>query len=228
MDGQNGHSAGVSAAIARLEERLPLRARQAALPPPLAALHRAILWSLVREGEAPSSRTMAGLLGGVPPGEALARLGRDDLVVLDPEDGSVAGAYPLTTEDTPHRLQVGACSVRAMCALDALSVAPVFGVEVCIESGCAVTGDPVRVEQQGTAVADVHPNGLRVGVRWQHPEGCAAHSMCRDMVFLRDADVAEAWRAGGDAGLFSLEEGVAFASGFFRPLLGAGDAQGTG
>lgn len=210
----------VQAAIARLEERLPLRARQAALPAPLVELHRLILWSLARDGRPPTGAAMDGVLGNMPRAEALARLGSDDLVVLDTAGEQVLGAYPFTTEQTPHRLTAGESRVHAMCALDALAVSPVFDLAVSIDSECAVTGEPVRVEQRGDVVEAVRPGpGLHVGVRWQQPSGCAAHSMCRDMVFLRDRDVAEHWLAEGDAGLFDLHEAVAFARGYFQPLL---------
>ena len=33
-------------------------------------------------------------------------------------------------------------------------------------------------------------SNIRVGVRWQMPTGAAAHSMCLEMVFLLDEQVA--------------------------------------
>ncbi len=147
------------------------------------------------------------------------RLSSDDLIVE--ADGRIEGAYPFSLEPTPHVLSIGGFQVYAMCALDAVAVAPVFDLEVVTASRCAVTDAPIRVHQHGATVETFEPTDLRVGVRWQQPDGCAAHSMCRDMVFLSDLDTAEHWR-GEDpdgAGVFDLHEAVDFGVGFFAPLI---------
>jgi mercuric reductase len=121
-------------------------------------------------------------------------------------------------------LSIGGFEVYAMCALDAVAVAPVFGLEVVTASRCAVTETPIRIHQIAKEVRASSPGGLRIGVRWQQPDGCAAHSMCREMVFLSDLETAERWR-GDDpdsAGIFDLDEAVEFGLGFFAPLIGDG------
>lgn len=212
----------IAAAVARLESQLPLRARQQALPAELAAVHRAILAALADEGRPPERARLAVLLNGATDVEtALARLGEDDLVVLG-AGGEPVGAYPMTVEETPHRLQVEGVPVGAMCALDALSVAAMYDREVDIRSHCAVTGDPVHIRQKGETVLAAEPSPeVRVGVRWQMPSSCAAHSMCMEMVFLRDEATALAWQGGDldNVSLFTLPEAVAFGAGFFRPLV---------
>lgn len=190
--------------LERLSSQLPLAARHAALPPDLAARHREILTAYVATGRAPSL---------IP---ADATLAAADLVVIG--DGEVAGAYPFSSESTPHRLHLVDAGVHAMCALDAVAVGAVLGTTVEIDSTCAVSGEPVRIVQEASAVVAADPADIRVGIRWQDPIGCAAHSMCRDMVFVR-AGFAPVWIGEeGDAAVLTLDEAIALGDAFFRPL----------
>lgn len=201
----------------RLHDQLPLLGRQRQLPTGYAEVHRTILWSFAERGVPPEPASFGG---GV-----LERLAADDLIVTAPS-GAILGAYPFTVEDTPHRLVVGGVAVGAMCSLDAVSVAPVFGLEVTPTSTCAATDRPIRIHQRPDGVVSADPSQVRVGVRWQAPDRCAAHSMCRDMVFLADAHTAHDWASDMDADTFTLVEAVAFGTSFFAPLLGE-DAGGA-
>lgn len=207
--------------LERLGSQLPLAERQRALPPGHAVIHRVILESFARVG-APPARAELEEIAEADPDVILERLAADDLVVLD--GGTVVGAYPFTLEPTPHRLVIeGTVELNAMCSLDAVAVAPVFDREVEIRSSCAITGAPIRIRQRGSSVLDADPGGLRLGIRWLQPTGCAAHSMCREMVFLSDAETAATWR-GPDpdgAGVYDLADGIEFGERFFGPLLRA-------
>ncbi|MDZ7752840.1 MAG: alkylmercury lyase family protein [Gammaproteobacteria bacterium] len=211
-----------TSAVAKLNQQLPLTARQRRLPEPLAAAHRAMLRSLAERGRPLDAEELAALVGTRDTAGALERLGKDDLVVLN-SDGTAVGAYPMTIEDTPHRLRVNGRPVHAMCALDAVSVGPMFDAEVAIESRCAVTGEPIRIRQRGAQILAAEPSDdVRVGVRWQQPEGHAAHSMCMEMVFLKDGETARRWLATGegeDKSQYTLDDAVAFGAGFFLPLV---------
>ncbi|MBL8341009.1 MAG: hypothetical protein JNL30_06020 [Rubrivivax sp.] len=220
----------VQSSIARLEQLLPLGERRARMPAPLGAMHRRIVEALVWHGLPPSRTELEKAAGALDVDDALQALSAADLVVLGPprdEGGSrsVVGAYPVTTQRTPHALRVRArCEapwVWAMCAIDALAVAPVFETEVQVDSRCRISGMPVRVRQQGERVVEVQPATLCVGVRWQAPIGHAAHSLCMEMVFLLDADAARQWHAGAldRHDVYSVDEAMRFGAGFFRPLL---------
>jgi mercuric reductase len=212
----------ISNAVQRLNEQLPLKARQQALPPELASVHRATLSSLARQGRPPNREELGELLGNGDIDAALARLANDDLVVLNPACTGIAGAYPMTTEETPHHLKVNKQPVNAMCALDSLSVGPMFDAEVEISSRCHVTGTPITLHMQGETLQEVSPSPeVHVGVRWQNPSACAAHSMCLEMVFLQDQTTALEWQAGDteNTSLFNLQDAIAFGAGFFTPLL---------
>lgn len=212
----------ITTAVDKLNSQLPLLARQQALPPELVAAHRAILRTLAEEGRAPTNDELAALVGDIGVAAAVERLGGDDLAVLNADRSAVVGAYPMTVEDTVHRLEVNGRPVNAMCALDSVSVGPMYDAEVVIESRCAVTGEPIRIHQKGHDILSAEPSAdVRVGVRWQQPDGHAAHSMCLEMVFLKDGDTARQWveDGEGDKTEFTLDEAVAFGAGFFVPLV---------
>lgn len=218
-DCDNDAVTDVLQAIGRLEDQLPLRRRQRDLPDGMARVHRAILWTLATTGRPPRVDEI-GRLAGTDPAAVLERLSSDDLIVT--ADGRIEGAYPFSLEPTPHVLSLEGVEIHAMCALDAVAVAPAFGLEVVTSSRCAVTDAPIRIHQVGEFDEMSEPHGLRVGVRWRQPDGCAAHSMCREMVFLSDGETAERWR-GSDldsAGIFDLSEAIDFGVGFFAPLIG--------
>ena len=212
----------ISNAVQRLNEQLPLKARQQALPSELASVHRATLTSLSEQGRPPNREELSKLLDSGDIDAALTRLASDDLVVLNATGNEIVGAYPMTTEDTPHHLKVNKQSVNAMCALDALSVGPMFDAEVEISSRCHVTGTVITIHMQGETLQEVSPSPeVHVGVRWQNPSACAAHSMCLEMVFLKDQPTALEWQAGDteNTSLFNLQDAIAFGAGFFTPLL---------
>jgi hypothetical protein len=191
------------------------------MPPALRAMHRQIVEALVWHGRPPARAELEKAAGTQDVDDGLQALSAADLVVLGPPQSegpcrSIVGAYPVTTQRTPH-----APWVWAMCAIDALAVAPLFETEVQTDSRCRVSGEPVRVRQQGARVIEIQPATLRVGVRWQAPVGHAAHSLCMEMVFLQDADAARRWHAGAldRHDVYSIGEAVLFGAGFFRPLL---------
>lgn len=221
MTGTQQIPSRAKAALARLQELLPLAARLRAQSPAAQALHRAILQGFVQRRRALGRGELARMLAGQELDASLAALGQADLIVLG-SDGALRGAYPFTLEPTPHRLEFDGEVVHAMCAVDALAVAPLIEREVTIVSRCAGTNAMVRVHQRGRFLLSVRPSdALAVGIGWQDPHCCAAHSLCRDMVFLRDPDVAERWRAqrpGGGA-VLTLDEAIEVGARFFAPLL---------
>lgn len=208
-------------ALRRLRDLLPLRERQRALPPVLAGLHRSILRHFAAAGRPMSLVEIGAALPGTAPKEALARLAELDLVVVEEATGRLLGAYPMTSEATPHAVQIHGHTVYAMCAVDALAVGAMFDAEVVITSRCHLSATPVELHQCGRVLSQARPETpLQVGIAWQAPGACAAHSLCREMVFLRDAATAAGWQRGAAARqCLSLDEGLRLGADFFIPLL---------
>ena len=211
----------VKQALDRLNGLLPLKQRQACLPPLLRELHREILRSFYFHGQPLSRQQIAAQLQGDDVDGALRRLADDDLLVLAPDGKTIAGAYPFTLEQRAHRVTANGQDLRAMCALDALSVAPMFNASTRVDSRCHVQGVAIGIHMQNEEVLATVPEQPYVGIRWQGTAGCAAQSLCLEMVFLCDQTTAENWQAGDrtNSDIFTLPEAVAFGSGFFRPLL---------
>ncbi len=163
--------------VRRLREILPLQARRAALPEAGRMLHRQILESFGHEGRPPTLAECAGFPGVEDAGGVLARLAEDDLIVLG-ADGSIEGAYPFTTSPTAHRVELMGCTVNAMCALDALAMAPMFDADAVVDSRCEVSGTRLRIEQSGLELVAAHPTAsIRVGIQWGTTGGTAARSL---------------------------------------------------
>lgn len=204
--------------LERLTARLPLGTRQRALPAPSRELHRAILVGLCRTGAPPAREELARIVAPAPLDDALQALNGLDLIILR-RDGTVAGAYPLTTETTPHRCTIGDVTIHAMCALDALAVAPMFGTAVEVASRCHVTGRELAFGLESERLLRSNAPEAMVGIEWSRPEGHAAHSLCLNMLFLADAGVAAAWCRDGDRSAYRLDQAIDFGSRFFSPLL---------
>jgi mercuric reductase len=209
-------------AVEHLNTLLPLKARQDKLPSELKRVHQYILHTLITDGKPPSREQLKSHLGKDNIDNELLRLSRDDLIVLDKEDLKLLGAYPVTMEKTPHRIIVNEHTLYAMCALDAVSIAPVFKEDVVIDSVCYVSGTPIHIFMQGPNVLEVQPSdNVMVGIRWQEPTEVAAHSLCMEMVFLQDKASAEDWKNtdSDNISLFSLADAISFGTAFFEPLI---------
>ena len=208
----------LTAGLTKLNAHLPLAERQAALPDQLRSLHRSILSWFASHGTAPTAADLE--LDDDTFARGVGHLAQRDLVVID-AGGRIAGAYPFTIEDTVHLVSIDGASVHAMCSLDALAMAPMFGRKTVTTSICAVTGDPIRVEMEGDTILSAEPSTVHVGIGFQETHGCAATSLCRDMVFLRDEEAARTWQgdAGDSAPVFDLNAAVELGHRFFGPLV---------
>jgi len=213
----------INEALRRLNSQLPLKERQSQLSEYLKLAHQAILHSLVKSGCSPEYGDLARLLGENGVEKGLQRLSEDDLIVLDGTGIQVVGAYPVTVEKTPHRILINGKRIYAMCALDAVSVAPMFDTVVKIKSQCHLSHESITIEMHGAEILSATPSTeVRVGVRWQMPLGPAARSMCLEMVYLLNDQIARDWQNGDDSNktIFDLPQAVEFGSRFFTPLLG--------
>jgi len=213
--------------LKRLISLLPLKDRQVEFGGKMAELHKAILHSFVENGRPINNEEISAIIGG---GDveaalddveaALKALQEKDLAVLDC-NGKLVGSYPMTVEDTPHKIKVNGHEINAMCALDSLGISPMFGKKVQIESKCHATGEPVYLEQDSSDIVDAKPSkDIHFGIIWSSPTGCCAHSLCMEMVFLKDKETAEAWgKECSSREVYDLDEAIEFSSKFFVPLV---------
>lgn len=213
----------ISESLDRLNSLLPLKVRQDGLEPALKELHRNILRSFAATGRPPSRAQIAEQVGADRVDDALMQLAENDLVVLSDDKQEVTGAYPFTVEERKHRVNVNGQDVYAMCALDALSVAPMCQASTRILSQCHVTDMPVEIQMNAAKVLLAQPKDVHVGIRWQSTSGCAAKNLCMEMVYLKDAATALAWQQqdSENISIYPLDEAVDFGAAFFNPLLAA-------
>ncbi len=116
----------------------------------LSAAHRELYLWILREfaGARPPSgeatRAAAARIG-IDPAEALAVLAREDLVHVD-GNGRPVVSYPFSTKPRGHRVLIDEKYwVEAMCAIDALGIAPMLGVAIEIHSRDPVNAGEVWV-----------------------------------------------------------------------------------
>ena len=182
-------------ALRHLNRVLPLKHRQSTLPKPLAMVHRSILHSLAERGRPLSRAEIAAMLGNERAAlNALTVLGSNDLIVLnsavtkdpvtkrvminDPAKVEVIGAYPFSTAATSYKVTLFGHEIYAMCALDSLSIAPMFNTETHIESKCHVTGEPIKIRQKGMELLEASPSiNIQFGIRWGKADVTAAHGI---------------------------------------------------
>lgn len=205
----------------RLNQLLPLKSRQDALIPMLRDLHRKILKSFAATGEPLTRTQIAAEVGEEEVDVVLHQLAGNDLIVLSHDQQEITGAYPFTVEQRVHRVNINGQETYAMCALDAVSIAPMCQGSTRILSQCHVTETPVEIQMNEDKVLTAAPVDVHVGIRWQSTSGCAAKNLCMEMVYLKDEATAQAWQRqdSDNISIYPLAEAVEFGAAFFKPLL---------
>lgn len=95
------------------------------------------------------------------PQQALPTLAREDLVHTD--DGRPLVAYPFSANDRGHRVLVdGLRKVQAMCAIDALGIAPMLDLPIEISSGDPIGGVAIHVQLEPGGPATWQPESAVV------------------------------------------------------------------
>ena len=201
----------IELALDKLNTLLPLKERQRLLQPELQSLHRNILLSFANSGQALKVENK----------EYLEILNKNDLIVLDDKTREINGAYPFSLKKTAHHVFIGDAELFAMCAFDAVSIAPVFGVSTKIISHCHITKDKIEIQQDMDTIRSVKPSeDIHIGIKWQQTGACAADSLCMEMVFLKDKNVAKEWMSqDNNISIFTLDDAIEFSIKYFRPLI---------
>ena len=199
-------------ALNKLNSLLPLKERQSLLKPELKLLHQEILFSFANSGRAPKSNDNKS---------QLKELDENDLIVLDKNTDEISGAYPFSLKKTAHHVFLANTDLYAMCAFDAISIAPVFGVPTKVESHCHITNEKITLQQDGNTVQSVEPSkDIYIGIKWQSTGSCAAESLCMEMVFLKNEEIATQWMGSDEnISVFPMDEAIKFSVNYFKPLI---------
>lgn len=218
-------SPGVAAALATAEiPRSKLGpARCAQLTDPERELYFWILRHFATGGR-PSSEELreAGERFGIDVERGLETLAREDLVHRS-SAGEITVAYPFSGRPTAHRVRFpGGHEVDAMCAIDALGVAPMFGEPIEVESRDPVSGSEIRARVAPDGDAEWWPQSAVVvaGVLDRQSDSCCG--CCPVLNFLVSPANAERWLAEHPevrGGLISMHEAAAAGRAVFGDVL---------
>ena len=118
---------------------------------------------------------------------------REDLVQLD-GDGKIVVAYPFSGRPTAHRVRFpSGHEAYAMCAIDALGIAPMFAEPIEIASQDPLSGDEIRARVTPDADAESWPEGTVVvsGALDRLADACS--SCCPVLNFFASSKNAERW-----------------------------------
>jgi Alkylmercury lyase len=140
-------------------------------------------------------RTAATELG-LAADSALKSLAREDLVHLD-ASGEIAVAYPFSGRPTAHRVRFpSGHETHAMCALDALGIAPMFEQPITVDSLDPLTGDEIHLSVGRNGDAEWSPQPAVVLAGTIEQEGNSSQSCCPVLNFFATAGNAKRWLAG--------------------------------
>jgi hypothetical protein len=126
----------------------------------------------------------------------LASLRREDLIHLA-SDGEIAVAYPFSGRPTPHRVRFSTGhEVDAMCALDALGIAPMFDEAIEIGSRDPVTDERIEVRLAPGGDGSWEPQSVVVVAGRVAGAEDACTGCCEVLNFFASSESAERWLAG--------------------------------
>jgi hypothetical protein len=132
---------------------------------------------------------------GIDAEEMLETLGREDLVHRG-ADGEITVAYPFSGRPTAHRVRFpGGHEVDAMCAIDALGIAPMFETPIEVESRDPVSGEAIRARIAPDGAGEWSPESAVVVAGAIRDQGDACCGCCPVLNFFASAATAERWLA---------------------------------
>lgn len=171
-------------------------ARYTRLNEPERELYFWILRRFATSGRPSSAETQAAAEQlGLDLERALATLAREDLVHRG-HDGEIAVAYPFSGRPTAHRVRFpGGHEVDAMCAIDALGIAPMFGQPIEIVSRDPLTGDEITAQVEPEGDVRWAPESAVIVCGAMAAEGDSCQGCCPVLNFFVSPLNAERWLA---------------------------------
>lgn len=196
--------------------------RAAALPDGLREVHRQVLRHFAATGTAPTPGDLTSVAAGagLDPVTALRRLADHDLVAVD-EQGLLVAAYPFSPTPTAHVVELGGRRVWAMCAIDALGMPYMLGLDATITSADPQSTEPITVTVTD-GVATFAPAATVVAYAATGATGRSVDTCCTTINFFATAAQANAWIAARPqltATILDQAAAVALGRDIFGPLL---------
>jgi hypothetical protein len=128
---------------------------------------------------------------GLDPAQALEVLAREDLAHAD-ESGQIVVAYPFSARPRGHRVLIaGQQSVEAMCAIDALGIAPMLEKPIEIASRDPISGAEISVRLDLEAQAVWQPDSAVVLACSARREGPSFRGCCEVLNFFDSRESAQ-------------------------------------
>jgi hypothetical protein len=199
------------------------------IDPDAAAVLAHVLRLYARLGRAPTLHEVATAAALPKPSVAnhLTQLRTRDLVLLNPTGDTIIGAYPFTETDTGHSVTFDGTghTLATMCAIDALGAGSMCRDDVTIHSACGACGGAIvaSTKNHGMALNQVTPADAVVWVGLRESCGCAANTLCTELLFFCSAEHLARWREGhGDGHCLSPEEAFQVGKALFidRAMMG--------
>lgn len=200
------------------------RARAAPLDPVERRVHRMILRAFAGTGRPPSRAELDQFADGDSAviDDVLGRLHRADVIRLDPA-GQLAVAYPFSATPTRHRVRIrDGADAYAMCAVDALGISAMLGVDTEISSTDPLTAQPVTVQTvDGESSWRPDTAVVIVAAAAEGAEGPSADSCCSSINFFASRQTADVWNTSHSrlaAGILDPADAERFARRIFESL----------
>lgn len=208
--------------VYKLNKILPLKTRQNTLDERYKKIHQYILRNFSLAARPPSKEQLhsrfSSYIGDAGIAKVLQILEKKDLILL--QDTNIVAAYPFSMLETAHKIYLNKMQCYAVCAFDAVAISPVFKVPTTIVSSCPITAEKIKIGMDAQSVVSCSLKDIVVAIHWRAIQGCAAHSLCQGMVFLRDKVAAKQWSESlGPVDILSLEQAVQSATNYFAPLM---------
>lgn len=159
---------------------------------PCLPVYRALIDHIVSDGAPPPDETLARLARTAPARVAMIRdaLARQDWLTLD-DDGALVSIYPFSLVPTGITVSIDGVDRYAVCAIDALGVAPMLRRAVLVSATCSWCEEPIVIGVNPEEIEGLTPPGAVVTARYAL--GPAVRSRCGVMRFACSEDHGRRW-----------------------------------
>jgi hypothetical protein len=168
--------------------------RALTMPPQAHRVYRALIDALLATGVLPNDTTLAQSteLSIAEVHAALDTLVAGDWAGRD-ETGAIVTLYPFSVTPTTTIVQLAGVTRYAMCAIDALGVAPMLDRPTTVQSTCPVSGEALTLTVEPDGVREYTP--ATIAVLYRRAAGPAHVNRCGATRFFRSPADGQRWLA---------------------------------